>query len=131
MDHGYPAARPEARGDGTPRIAKRYEAIESSAEITCADTDTAVHIFSGRPDAIDLAAHTFSAVFTFQDEMGRELGEMLVPAGAVYLSHISCNRVLARNAVAGSVAVVQVLGKWTTARIETDPDPEQKAALGP
>jgi hypothetical protein len=129
--HGYPAARPEARGEGTPRVAPRYESIESSPERTAADTDALLFVFSGRPDAIDFSARLFPAIFTLQDELQRELGEVLVPVSAVYSPQISCNRVLVRNAVAGSNASVMVVGKWARARMETAPDPQQLAAIGP
>ena len=113
---GYPAARPDRQDTSAPRAAPRYEVIESSPPLTCTNADALVIQFSGLPDGIDFSAHTFPAVFTLQDEMGVELGEVTVGPGVPYSSLLSARRVLARNAIAGSPAVASAVGKWTRRR---------------
>jgi hypothetical protein len=112
----YPAARPERQETSAPRVAPRYEILESSPPLTCTNADALVIQFSGLPDGIDLSAHTWPAIFTFQDGMGVELGEVTVGPGVPYSSQVSARRVLARNAIAGSPAVAAAVGKWTRER---------------
>jgi hypothetical protein len=128
---GYPIPRPEARGDGAPATAPRYEQIQSSPETAATDTDAVVITFAGRPDAIDFSARLFPAVFTLQDDMGEEIGEVLVPINAVYSPQISANRVLVRNAIAGSNSSVLVVGKWATHRVERPATAATLAVSGP
>jgi hypothetical protein len=128
---GYPVARPHARGDGAPAIAPRYEQIQSSAETAATDTDALVIQFAGRPDAIDFSARLFPAVFTLQDDMGEELGEVMVGINMVYSPQISANRVLVRNAIAGSNSSVLVVGKWASHRVELPATAATLAVSGP
>jgi len=131
MDWGYPVARPEARGDGTPRVAPRYESVQSSAEATSTDAAALLFQFAGRPDALEFSARTNAVLFTLQDEMGVELGVVLVPAGVRHASAISANRVLISSATAGAHGLAQALGKWARHRVEQSAQSEQKAAVGP
>jgi hypothetical protein len=128
---GYPAARPEARGDGQPLVAPRYEQIETSVELTSTNVDVLLIQFSGRPDAVDLMARTNAVMFTLQDEMGVELGELLVPAGVSYAPQVSANRVLIRSATTDVHGLAQAVGKWTAHRVERPAMAAGKAAVGP
>ena len=128
---GYPAARPGARGDGQPAIAPRYERIETSVEGTSTDADLLLIQFSGRPDAVDLVARTNAVLFTLQDEMGVQLGTLVVPSAVSYVPTVSCNRVLIRSATAGAAGLAQAVGKWTSHRVERPAMAVDKAAVGP
>jgi len=128
---GYPAARPEARGDGQPLVAPRYERAETSIEATSTDPDALLIQFSGRPDAIDLTVRTNAVMFTLQDDMGVQLAALVVQPGTTYQSALSANRVLIRSATAGAAGLAQAIGKWTTHRVERPAGAETRAAEGP
>jgi hypothetical protein len=122
---GFPEAREHRGGPAAVSAAPRYDVIESATPLTCANTDAQVIRFSGKPDAIDLAAHTFPVIFTFLNEMDVELGEVTVGPGVPYSSHISALVVQARNAIAGSNGIASVVGKWARGR-PASPDANMK-----
>ena len=86
----------------------RYEG--PAAYVTIADTLTAVYVFSGHPDRIDLSARTNPAFFVLDDLDGREADPIFVAAGTTVQVHVPRRRVQARNVVAGSNADVNVTG---------------------
>lgn len=111
-DLGYPESRPRAVG-ALPAAALKYERIDGPASpVTVGDTDAEVFRFSGRPDTIMLAARAFSALVTLTDRLGREATTLLVPAGQSIETYIARDVVIARNAVAGSAAILSIVGKW-------------------
>jgi hypothetical protein len=108
----YPPDR-LARPDGTgPRVAEKYERYESNGETTLADTIADVHTFSGRPDAIVLTARLFGALVTLTDRLNQETSEILVPVNTTVRTYLSREKVQARNAIAGSNAVLNAVGMW-------------------
>lgn len=76
------------------------------------DAMTDVIAFSGTPDRIDLWCRTFDAVVVFTDEQNRDSDEIRIVAADFYSSQIKARKVRARNQVAGSAAILQVVGKW-------------------
>lgn len=87
---------------------KRYEGTTS--EVTLGDTLSDVFVFSGHPDKIRLHARTNSAAFVLDDLDGRESDPIHVaPVDGVEV-FVPRRRVRGRNLVAGSNAVVSVVG---------------------
>lgn len=122
----YPSGRERGRlVDGSYGL--RSDRYESNNETTLADTDATIITFSGRPDAIILQARSFPALVTLTDRMNRETSTILVQVGAALDAGISRERVIARNAIPGSNAILNVVGKWLTTRA-ADPeyDPLQR-----
>lgn len=96
-----------------PSATLKYERIDGpTSETTLGDSDAVVFTFSGRPDSIYLATRSFPAIVTLTDRLNREQSVLLVPVGAAVETFISRERVIARNAIAGSNAILSVLGKW-------------------
>jgi len=112
----YPAARPLDRVPRVPPRTSSFDITESAAPLTCANTDAQVIRFSGVPDAVDLAAHTFPVIFSFVNEMGVLLGEVTVGPGIPYHAQVRALVILARNAIAGSNGVASAIGKWARER---------------
>ena len=97
----------------SPAAGLKYERIDGpAAPVTLGDTDAEVFRFSGRPDSIFLAARAFPAIVTLTDRLGREVTTLLVPVDAAVETYVARDRVLGRNAIAGSNAVLSVVGKW-------------------
>lgn len=90
----------------------KYGRAESSPHTTLGDTNAVLVTFSGYPDAIDLSAMAFGAIFVLEDFLGRTITEYHVPAGQVAQTSIRAHRVSGRNCVAMSNALVMVTGKW-------------------
>lgn len=94
-------------------LSERYERYESNeGETTLADTDATIIDFSGKPDAIILAARTNGALFTLTDRLNRETSEIVVAAGQQLTVRLAKQRVIGRNLVAGNNAAVNVVGMW-------------------
>ncbi len=92
---------------------ERYERYETTEGlVTVGDADAQIIAFSGTPDSIVLRATTFDALVTLTNRAGQESHEILVVAGDRVETHLSRDRVLARNRVAGSAALLYVEGKW-------------------
>jgi hypothetical protein len=70
--------------------------------------------FSGFPDRIEVTVLDNDAVIRFTDEQRRPIQEITVLAGTFKEPNIRARAVQARNATAGMVARVQVVGKWRT-----------------
>lgn len=111
-DHGFPEARP--REVGPPSlIGEKYERYESTAGfVAVADTDTEVITFSGRPDSIVLSALVGAVLVTLTDRLNRESHVIPVRIGETIETHISRERVLARENVAAAGATLSVVGKY-------------------
>jgi hypothetical protein len=108
----FPAARQRPRLQGTP-LELRYERIESTRGfVTLGDADADVIRFSGQVDAVDVWVETFGAVLTFCDRDNVEVDTITLRVGQTYASRFACSTVRARNAVGGSNATVQCVGKW-------------------
>ena len=111
-EHTYPAPRPPRGAEGAPVLDQflTYEALATAT--TLGDTDTEIGRFSGVPDSIVLTSSAFGALFTLR-RRGSESGTLIrVLVGDTVETHLARDVVLARNAVAGSNAVVSVVGKW-------------------
>lgn len=103
----------KARAVIPPAItAERYQRAESSSLTTLGDTDAAVVTFSGRPDAVQFSAQAFGAIFVLDDLTNRTFSELHVPAGESITVRVNPKIVRARNAVAGSNAIVMAVGLW-------------------
>ena len=109
--HRFAPARGRAPGQ-PPSAHPKYERAESSDHLTIADTIGEVVVFSGYPDSIYLTAQAFGAIFTLQDFMQREICEIHVPPNNTTETYVRARRVLARNCVPASNAIVQVTAKW-------------------
>jgi len=127
--HGFPAprARPRAWAPVTHETFHRYE---TNGETTLGDTDAEVWTFSGRPDSITISARAFPALVTLTDRLSRTESTILVQVGAPLDTRISRERVIARNAIAGSNAVLNVVGKWVALDVD-EPNPGHRAAEEP
>lgn len=109
--HRFAAARGRTPG-AAPSAVQKYERAESSALTTLGNTNAELIAFSGHPDTVVLTAQAFGAIFVLQDYMQRTITELHVPAGGTQESFVRARRVMARNAVADSNAVVFAVGKW-------------------
>jgi hypothetical protein len=109
--HRFAVARGRAPG-APPTASPKYERAESSSLTTATDADTELVTFSGHPDTVQLSAQAFAAVFTLQDFMRRTVTEIHTPIGSSQETFVRCRRVMVRNAVAGSNAIVMAVGKW-------------------
>jgi hypothetical protein len=80
--------------------------------VTIGDTVADVLAFSGFPDRIEITVLTFPAIVNLTDEQNREGPDIRIEAFGAYDAQIRARKVRARNATAGSNALVQVIGKW-------------------
>jgi hypothetical protein len=111
---GYPEQRERERGPA-PHVGDKYERYEGTpAEVTLADTEAVIITFSGKPDAISLSARSFGAVVRFTDRLGRDPDNIVILPNTTVHTHMSAERVLARNLTAGSNALLSVTGKWAS-----------------
>jgi hypothetical protein len=88
----------------------RYETTRGYVSLGTA-ISTLIH-FSGFPDLIEVFVLDNAAIFSFEGEIDEQVDEITVEAGVFYEPAIRGHNVRARNAVAGAVARVQVVGKW-------------------
>ena len=80
--------------------------------ITQGDTAADLISFSGFPDRIEITVLTFPAIVNLTDEQNREGPDVRIEANGTYDAQIRAKKVRARNATAGSNALVQAIGKW-------------------
>lgn len=108
----YPAAR--ERGGGTrPVMVGQYERTEATAGyVAVADTLTDVFTFSGQPDSISVTVETFDAVVGYRMRGRTSEETFVVRAGQTFAPDVRAEIVQARNNVPGSIATIQVIGKW-------------------
>lgn len=71
-----------------------------------------VGVFAGKPDVIDLAVTGGAAVVELQDRLGLNAVRFTVPAGAIFSTQVSRERVMAFNVSDASAATVSATGKW-------------------
>jgi hypothetical protein len=103
---GYPPAR-RAEGADPGFTTERYYRFESTgAEVTLADTDATVKVFSGYPDKIVLHVRTGGALVTLTDQLGQETDEVIVHTDMPREVFLPRNVVKARNLVAGTNALL-------------------------
>ena len=110
--HGFPGMRPveDARPGLVTQRFLRYESTKGY--ITVADADTEIIEFSGMPDSIEIWVLTNNVLVTFVNVEGAANEPIQVNASNFYEPGIAYRRVIARNAVAGVVGTIQVVGKW-------------------
>jgi len=108
----YPESR-ERPAVNPPTAVPRYGRLDGpTAPTTLGDSDATVFTFSGRPDKIILSARAFPALVTLTDRLNRETSVILVPTDATVPVEIARERIVARNAIAGSNSVLGVVGLW-------------------
>lgn len=108
----FPAPRVRAPLARTP-LELVYERQESTRGfVTLADADGDVIRFSGEVDAVDLWVETFGAIVTLTNRDDTETDTITLRVGEKYAARFRCSVVRARNAVGGSNATVQAVGKW-------------------
>ncbi len=83
--------------------------------VTQGDALADLIVFSGVPDRIEITCLSFPVLVQFTDEQGRVRPEIRIEAGGAYDAQLRARKVRARNATAGSNALVQVIGKWAVA----------------
>ena len=112
---GYPIARPRLAG-AHATVADKFDRHEASnGFVTVGDTDADILVFSGTPDRVEVFVELNDVIVTFGDYLGLEEAEITLRAGVRYEPDLPARRVIARNAVAGAVGRVQVVGKWAEA----------------
>jgi len=106
--------KPRERNPGVmPAAGLKYQRLDGTRDdVTLTDTFATLFTFSGRPDVIWVSVRAFPAMFRFTDRLSREDSVIQVDAGQTRELHISRERVEARNCIAGSDAIVTVVGGW-------------------
>ena len=90
-----------------------YERIQTTGGYVSLGTPIAdVISFAGTPDRIEIVVLDFAADIYFTDEQGRDSHPIRVEPAVAYDPQVRARKVRGANAVAGSVARVQVVGKW-------------------
>ena len=111
-DVQYPGLRDREsyrRGMVTQRYL-RYEATPGYISLATAAAE--VIEFSGCPDSIEIFVLDFAAIISFVNLRGEVNEGIQIEAANFYEPGIVYKTVVARNAVAGSVARIQIVGKW-------------------
>jgi len=109
---GYPQPRPRDPGAPAPGV-EQFDRHESTQGfVAVGDTLADIIRFSGKPDSIEIDVETFDAIFSFTDRPARSEDLITIRAGQSKELRISADVVRARNRVGGSVASIQVVGKW-------------------
>jgi len=108
----FPAPRVREPGPA-PLVGAKYERTDGpTAPVTLGDADATVFTAAGRPDAWMVSARAFPAIVTFTDRLNRETSTYLIPTDSSDTYFVSRERIVARNAIAGSNAVLGVLALW-------------------
>ncbi|MFZ1058323.1 MAG: hypothetical protein WAP47_03915 [Candidatus Rokuibacteriota bacterium] len=90
-----------------------YERIQTTGGYVSLGTSVAdIIAFAGTPDRIEIVVLDFAADLYFTDEQGRDSHPIRVEPAVAYDPQIRARKVRGANAVAGSVARVQAVGKW-------------------
>jgi len=84
----------------------------TSGFVTVADADADVLVFAGRPVRVEIVVELFDVIVSLRDRTLRVSDEITLRAGQRYEWQLAGDRVVARNAVAGSAGRVQVIGQW-------------------
>lgn len=94
-------------------VTQRYLRYEATVGYISLGTDDAEVIeFSGCPDSIEIFVLDFAAIIKFVNLRGETNEGIQIEAANFYEPGIVYKTVVARNAVAGSVARIQVVAKW-------------------
>ncbi len=88
----------------------RYETTRGYVSLGTVAADL-IH-FSGFPDVVEIFVLDNGAILTFDCGLPQARDEITIGAGNFYEPKIRTHKVRARNATAGLVARVQVVGKW-------------------
>jgi len=88
----------------------RYESTKGFVNV--ADVFTGVLKFSSLPDSIEIFVVDFAAEIRFLHDRGGSNESITLSAGNFYEPGLVYEILEARNLAAGSVARVQVVGKW-------------------
>jgi len=101
---------------GPPPAAIRtdtYERIQTTGGYVSLGTAISdIIAFAGTPDRIEIVVLDFAADIYFTDEQGRDSHPIRVEPAVAYDPQVRARKVRGANAVAGSVARVQAVGKW-------------------
>lgn len=110
--HTYPGARERDRPSaGT--LTNRFRPHQTTRGYIALGTAMAdVIVFAGVPDKIELFTRDAAMVVQFTDRADQELDTIELPAGIFYEPGLVGEKVRARNAAAGVVASLQVIGKY-------------------
>ena len=108
----YPAARTRER-ETWPRLEAIFPRHESTrGYVICGTANATIIMFSGTPDRVEIWAELNDLIVTLTDLLEREEATVTIRAGQYWEPSIPCRQVIARNAVAGSIGQIQVVGKW-------------------
>jgi hypothetical protein len=108
----YPAAR--ERAPALPGVlTDRFRPHAATAGYVTLGTALAdVLVFAGVPDRIELFTRDAAVVVQFTDRADVELDTIELPPGVFYEPGLVAEKIRARNAVAGVVGKLQVVGKY-------------------
>jgi len=127
-----PCTYPKARDRGNPVagiLTDRFRPHQTTAGYAViTDTIADVITFAGVPDRIELFTRSNGVVIQFTDRWDVELDTIELPAGMFYEPGLVCEKIRARNATAGQVAGLQVVGKYlheTEAKLPHEPSIER------
>lgn len=108
----FPSPRVREAGPA-PLVGSKFERTDGpTAPVTLGDTDATIFTAAGRPDAWLISARAFPAIVTFTDRLNRETSTCLIPTDSSDTYYVSRERIVARNAIGGSNAVLGVLALW-------------------
>jgi len=94
-------------------LTDRFARVETTRGfVTLGDTDAEVLVFSGVPERVELIVELFDAIITPRSRARSEDFTVTMRAGQSHKLDVSAERILARNAVAGSNARLQVIGRY-------------------
>lgn len=120
-DNGYPAPRERGRVVAGVLI-DRFRPHQTTAGYVTLGTALAdVIVFAGVPDKIELFTRSNAITVTFTDRADVELDTIELPAGMFYEPGLVCEKIRARNTVAGQVGELQVIGKYLHETEATEP----------
>jgi len=80
--------------------------------VTLGDTDAEIILFSGTPNRIELLVELFDAIITPRTRGEQEIQTITMRAGQSLQLDLGVGIIVARNAVAGSNARLQVIGRY-------------------
>lgn len=108
----YPAAR-ERPALPAAGLTDRFERVETTRGfVTLGDTDAEVINFSGTPNRIEVLCELFDAILTPRARGVSEIQTITMRAGQSLDLDLGVSVLVARNAVAGSNARLQVIGRY-------------------
>jgi hypothetical protein len=108
----YPQPRARARLPESI-LDVRFERQETTRGfITLTDSDADIIRFSGEVDSVEIMVETFGAIVTLTDRDNVEVDTITLRVNTTYTARYACSVVRARNAVGGSNATMQVIGRW-------------------